>query len=71
MATKLFGNNVEPACACCEQGRPAPDKVMVLCKRYGPVAPLYCCKHFAYDPLKRVPRRLPTLPQFSQEDFDL
>lgn len=68
---KLFGQQVEPACLYCEKGRPAPDNVMVLCRKYGPVAPTYQCKKFIYDPLKRIPRRQPKLPEYDEEDFKL
>lgn len=68
---KLFGNSIEPACAHCQFGRPAPDRLMVLCRKYGPVAPHYQCKRYRYDPLKRVPRRLPALPQYDADDFKL
>jgi hypothetical protein len=68
---RLFGNNIQPACTMCLHGRPAPDQVMVLCERYGPVAPGYKCRHFTYDPLKRKPKRRPPLPIFTPEDFEL
>lgn len=68
---KLFGNNIEPACAHCEYGRLGTDKQMVLCRKFGPVAPYYHCKKYEYDPLKRIPRRPPSLPKYSEEDFKL
>lgn len=67
----LFGGNVEPACLYCEYAKPSPDKVMVLCRRFGPVSPHYKCKKYRYDPLKRAPRGLPKLPEFTAEDFEL
>lgn len=71
MAKKLFGNNIEPSCSYCEFGRPAPDGVMIFCRKFGPVAPYYSCKKFEYDPLKRVPKRPPPLPEFDHEDFEI
>ena len=71
MEKRLFGNNIEPGCRYCRNGRPAPDGIMVLCRKYGPISPSYCCKRYAYDPLKRAPKRQPKLPEFSQEDFSL
>lgn len=68
---KLFGNNIQPACTYCQLGRPSYDKTMVLCRKYGPVAPYYHCRKFTYSPLKRIPRRQPQLPTFSPEDFQL
>lgn len=69
--SKLFGTNIDPACSYCLLGRPAPDRVMVLCRKYGPVAPFYSCKKFRYDPLKRIPKKQPELPQYSPDDFQL
>ena len=72
MANKhLFGNYIEPACTYCQFGRPAPDRVMVLCRKYGPVSPYFKCKKFVYSPLKRIPKRQPKLPAFSPEDFEI
>ena len=68
---KLFGGNIPPACSYCQFGRPSSDKVMVLCRKYGPVSPYYKCRRFFYDPIKRVPRRTPALPEFSADDFSL
>ena len=68
---KLFGNNVEPACVYCKKGRPAPDGVMIHCRKYGPVAPQFKCKRYLYDPLKRVPPRIPKLREYAKEDFEL
>lgn len=68
---KLFGNNIEKACAYCEHGRLASDKLMILCRKYGPVSPHYKCRHFLYDPLKRVPVRTPSLPRYEESDFKL
>ena len=33
----------------------------MLCQKRGVVAKEYKCRKFIYDPLKRVPRRLPEL----------
>ena len=69
---KLFGNNIEPACIYCQFGRGGgPDNVMILCRKFGPVAPYYKCKKFIYDPLKRVPRPRPGMPLYTEDDFKL
>lgn len=65
----LFGKTIDPACIYCSNGQPTQEKGMVLCKRNGPVSLYYSCKRFVYDPLKRVPKRQPKLPDFSAEDF--
>jgi hypothetical protein len=68
---KLFGNTIQPACAHCRFGKLAPDRVMILCRRHGPVAPYYDCVRYRYNPLKRIPKRQPVLPQYSADDFKL
>lgn len=71
MKKKLFGTNIEPACVYCIYGRPAPDNIMILCRKFGPVAPYYSCRKFKYNPLKRIPKRQPKLPNFSPDDFEI
>lgn len=68
---KLFGNTVPPACQYCEHGQPTADPNLILCVRHGAVSPTHQCRRYVYDPLKRVPRRPPCLPEFSPEDFKL
>ena len=34
----------------------------MLCEKKGITPKEYFCRHFVYDPLKRVPRRLPEIP---------
>lgn len=67
----IFGANIAPACIYCEYGRRATDPRMILCSKQGVVSPYHKCKKFEYDPLRRVPRRQPKLPEFSAEDFSL
>ncbi len=67
----MFGANIQPACIYCEFGKKATDPRMILCGKRGVVSPYYHCKKFAYDPLRRIPRRQPKLPEFSPEDFRL
>ncbi|MFV0351897.1 MAG: hypothetical protein ACK5JF_06250 [Oscillospiraceae bacterium] len=71
MAKHLFGDTIDPACAYCMHGTESSDQVMILCPRFGPVAPSFHCKHFKYDPLRREPKRRPKLPEFSPDDFKL
>ena len=60
-----------PSCSHCRHGRLAPDGGSVLCVKKGIVETDGKCRSYAYDPLKRIPRRAPVLPQYSQEDFSL
>ncbi len=69
MGNKLFGNSLKPQCNTCAYGRPAPDEIMILCRKYGPVAPNYHCGRYSYDPLRRVPHKDPDPPELTPEDF--
>lgn len=69
--TKLFGNNIEPACEYCLNGTRSRDNAMVLCTKKGVVSPFYSCSKYVYMPTKRIPKRRPDLPQFSAEDFKI
>ena len=69
MKRKLYGNNIQPSCEHCANGKRSSDGKAVLCTRRG-VMPLYhSCRHFEYDPLKRVPLRQPAIPRYEEEDF--
>ena len=67
----LYGATISPACEYCLHGRRAADDKMILCSLRGVVSPYYQCRKYVYDPLRRIPRRQPKLPEFSPEDFSL
>lgn len=68
---RLFPQKAYRACRHCIHGKQTSDGEKVLCPRKGIVEPAYSCRKYRYDPLKRVPRRLPALPSFTKEDFRL
>lgn len=65
------GTTITPACAYCAFGQHATDPRMMLCEKRGVVATTYHCHKYVYDPLERIPRRQPKLPQFTAADFSL
>ena len=67
----LFGNNIDPACTYCLNGTTSSDEQMILCSKKGVVSPYYSCNKFEYCPTKRIPKRMPKLPDFSPEEFKL
>lgn len=67
--SSLFNMEIPPCCSYCAVGRPGSDQKMIFCAKKGVVSPFYHCKKFEYDPLKRIPRRQPKLPSFTDEDF--
>lgn len=71
MANKLFGNNIEPACEYCSNGKQSENN-MILCLKLGVVNPGFSCKKFDYDPLKRKPKKINhKLPEYSADDFKI
>ena len=58
-------------CQFCENASPLCDEDNVLCLRKGIVNKEYCCRRYAYDPLKRVPKPLPPFPKLSPDDLVL
>lgn len=68
---ELFGNRIEPACGYCRFGKPTNDGGHILCPKAGVVAPYYHCRHYRYDPLRRVPARQVELPKYDPSDFEI
>jgi len=66
----MFRKNIEPNCEYCKNGNVLADG-NVICSRFGLIQPKVDCKKFAYNSLKRIPKRRPTLPEFDREDFSI
>ncbi len=68
----LFRKSIEPRCAYCQRGAElAHDEV--ICAKRGIVPDSYHCRHFIYDPLKRIPvsANAPDFSALKEEDFTL
>ncbi|HCC00304.1 MAG TPA: hypothetical protein DEP42_03675 [Ruminococcaceae bacterium] len=68
---RLFPKKAYAACRHCTHGKLASEESRVLCRNKGIVDADYVCRKYRYDPLKRIPHRRPTLPDFSPDDFKL
>lgn len=55
MSKKKRTDDIDAVCHYCEEAAPLRDKEFMLCERYGVVSSFHKCRHFSYDPLKRVP----------------
>lgn len=72
MKSKLLNKNAyEAVCRNCKHGRLSPEGDTVLCIKKGIVDPDGSCRRYSYDPLKRVPRKMPAVREANPEDFDL
>ena len=69
---RFFRKDIEKRCAYCTSGCAISDTEAV-CSRKGVVDAAYHCRHFKYDPLKRVPPRPAVLGEnkHSAEEFSL
>lgn len=68
----LFRKDIEHMCCYCVHSSELNEE-QLLCIKAGIVVPNHSCRHFSYDPLKRVPP-VPAplnLERFSEEDFSL
>lgn len=70
MRRKIFGKN-SPRCGNCELGEPSKDEAYIFCDKKGIVKSDYKCRHFKYDPLKRIPKATPEIEKFKKEDFEI
>ena len=46
---------LDKGCVYCENASTLQNKDFMLCSRYGIVNAGHSCRHFSYDPLKRIP----------------
>lgn len=58
-------------CSNCFYGRTPKDKDAVLCEKKGIVDPTDKCRHYKYDPLKRVPDKIVINTDYTEDDFKL
>lgn len=58
----------ERVCSLCRYSSAISGREEMLCSKKGIISPEYSCRAFIYDPLKRVPKRLPKveLPELPQ-----
>lgn len=67
----IYSKNIEPSCGICARASEITDSDCLLCTKNGVVMHYYHCRKFQYDPLKRDPKRAPSLPQYDAGDFSL
>ncbi len=68
----IFRKNVDPACAYCRHSAPAEED-SCICVKKGIVSLWDSCRHFSYDPLRRVPEStgLPKTADLDPDSFSL
>ncbi len=68
MKRKLFGNNITPNCAYCDNFSDEADKRG--CTKNKEIKNGKC-KKFDYNPILRTPKSEVKMMQFSKEDFEI
>lgn len=56
-------------CEFCEHAAIINDDDNILCDIKGIAEKCGKCKKYVYDPLKRIPKRLPDLPKLTEDDI--
>ena len=67
----MFSAEITQSCALCEHANHLQDVKFVLCSKKGVGSAEFCCKKFSYDPLKRQPKRIRVLAEYSPDDFSI
>lgn len=68
MKLSLFRRKMDADCIYCEFSSSSAGELFCSKKKCAPQSP---CRHFRYAPLKRVPKRLPPLPKYDENEFKL
>lgn len=70
---KLFDKNMPKRCEYCRHSEVLPGREDMLCLYAGVTMPEESCRHFVYDPLRRVPEppQTYTAQDHSEEEFRL
>lgn len=69
MSINLFSNKNEKKCAYCVFATIIEIDERILCPNHGVVKAEDRCQKYKYDPLKRIPKKRPELPEYNDEDF--
>lgn len=67
----MFNKELPKACKYCVFGKGSLFSGEILCKKHGVTSVSDYCRHYKYDPLKRVPERVKIADGYKPEDFSL
>ncbi len=66
---EFFGNQIPPQCDYCAHAANASNGISCLLGQA--ISESGVCRHFRYDPLRRVPMVQPPVPKPDSEEFKL
>ena len=58
-------------CEYCRHARIPEDRSIILCAKKGVVDFSDTCRHYKYDPLNRVPKKVTLNTDFTEDDFKI
>ena len=69
--SSIFNKELPRSCKYCVFGKDSLISKEVLCKKRGVTDPNDYCRHYKYDPLRRVPEKVKIADGYKPEDFSL
>ena len=67
----IYSKDIPKICLYCEKSSNIFKREELMCSKQGIVSPDYSCKHYSYDPYKRIPKRKQPIPKYSAKDFSI
>ena len=67
----VFNKKLPRSCSYCVYGKKSLIGNEILCKKHGVTELRDSCRHYKYDPLKRIPERIKIADNYTPEDFSL
>ncbi len=69
--SSFFNKELPRSCKYCVYGKDLPFSEEILCKKHGVTSVSDYCRHYKYDPLRRVPEKVKIADGYKPEDFSL
>lgn len=67
----MFNKKLPHFCRYCAFGKGSLFTGEILCKKHGVTSANDSCRHYKYDPLRRIPERVKIADDYNPEDFSL
>ena len=71
MGSGFFNKDIPKKCEYCKNGTAFSGGKQIFCKKKGVVEPLFSCRSYKYDVLKRTPKSEIISTDYSPDDFKL
>lgn len=71
MSAKFFDKKLKHSCAWCRYGKKSDYTDDIFCLKRGVTGRFDSCRHYKYDPLKRIPENAKLSGNYTAEDFEI